>query len=1185
MGIVYLVEQREPVRRRVALKILKSGDAGSTVLARFESESQALALMDHPNIARVYDAGTTASGRPYFAMEYVPGIPITDYCDRNLLGFRERLTLFQQVCQAVHHAHQKGIIHRDLKPSNVLVMLQDGKPVPKVIDFGVAKAVNQRLVERTLFTEIGMLIGTPEYMSPEQADLTGLDVDSTTDIYSLGVLLYELLVGALPFDSRTLRKAGYAEIQRVIRDTEPPKPSTRLSTMGQGAQEVARHRRSDVRTLVRLLRGDLEWITMKALEKDRTRRYASASEFAADIARHLGNEPVLAGPPTIGYRTKKFVRRHQGLVAAGSAVALALLIGAVISFSLYLKAVQERERAESESYSANLSAADMLLRAGQVSDARFRLANTPPALRGWEWRHLMARTDESTATIYSLDFSGAETHNRNREIVFSEDGAQAFSYGDTLLRSWDIATKRLATDLTGLGRVLAVGAHGKTVLVGPPLDDFADLPAEGFVLRLYEVSTRRVLSELRGMTENPGESAISDDGTMVAAAPDDEASPILVWDVRTRQVTARLAGHPKPYSVLRLKFSRDGRQLASTSSDKTVQLWSLTSPGKAVTLPHAARVDGIAFSNDGGKLASISEDTVRIWNPTTGLLLRSWPLGFSYSGAVAFSPDASQLATGWGAIVRVWDVASGLLKRDFYGQQFGVEAVAFHPTARRLYSVGTGIMKEWDLEQHGSVMDDAKTEVGAITVSPDGRFIASGSRDGKVWIYSADSARVLRSWAGHSERVTSIAFSPDSLLLASSSRDKTIKVWSVLDGRLLRTLNGHTDWVWSIAFSPDGSRIVSGSEDRTIRIWDLASGAPPATISTTSGISRGAVSPDGRTILALRKHDKSVSLWDIVSKQSTGTLSSDTTEPSPVHPRSMALSQDGETLIGPADNGFAIAIWDFPKRRLKQVLPVFRGHDQIDSLAISPDGSRVAIGGIVSGTLSIWDVRRGRLLVTLGGHVSGVGALAWTPDGTRLVSASRDRTVRIWDSRSLYNYDAELLLDKVSEHSLLVEEMVLELNANRTIPAELRREAIQLAAKRGNASYVGLLFEAWKTGEASYRSSNEYKQALRRAIVAAQVAPWLCDSPITLGLLQYRTGEFDQALLSAQRAMEIQKSQGPEAHAIRAMAYYRLHDPAHAQSEAAMGRKAADQSKVKEDHKLLEEAESLIGPGKAGPHY
>ena len=312
MGTVFMAEQSQPVRRKVALKIIKPGMDTKQVIARFEAERQALALMDHPNIAKVHDGGTTEAGRPYFVMELVRGIPITDYCDREHLTIPERLDLFVLVCRAVQHAHQKGIIHRDLKPSNVMVTVIDGVPVPKVIDFGVAKATGQSLTDHTLFTAFHQFVGTPLYMSPEQADLAGVDVDTRSDIYSLGVLLYELLTGTTPFDQDTFRTAALDEMRRIVREEEPPKPSARLSTLRDTPTSVSANRNANPRQLNRVVRGELDWIVMKALEKDRARRYETANDFAADVMRHLTDQPVGACPPSAWYRFSKYCPAQPG---------------------------------------------------------------------------------------------------------------------------------------------------------------------------------------------------------------------------------------------------------------------------------------------------------------------------------------------------------------------------------------------------------------------------------------------------------------------------------------------------------------------------------------------------------------------------------------------------------------------------------------------------------------------------------------------------------------------------------------------------------------------------------------------------------------------------------------------------------------------------------------------------------
>jgi eukaryotic-like serine/threonine-protein kinase len=536
MGVVYMAEQQQPFHRRVALKVIRAGMDSAQVVARFEHERQALALMDHPNIARVLDAGVTSTGQPYFAMELVQGIPITKYCDQEALTLEDRLRLFVSVCRAVQHAHQKGIIHRDLKPSNVIVGLYDGQPIPKVIDFGVAKATGQRLIEQTMFTEVGQIIGTIEYMAPEQAEMNNLDVDTRADIYSLGVLLYELLTGSPPFAAQTLRRAGLGEMLRMIKEVEPTKPSTKI-TSADDLPRVAANRRLEPARLARSIRGELDWITMKCLEKTRTRRYETANGLAQDIERFLADEQVQAGPPGTGYRMRKFLWRNRGLVAAGTLLLLTL-IGGVVGTSIGLFraaqgqaaairalqiAQQQRDRAERH-YQRAMSAVDRLLtRVGvvqlesvpQMDETRRRIledaveffreilqdeSDDPVARRefGLAWQRV-----GDIQTLLSQSREAEES--LNRAIVIQQKLASEFldepKYDTDFVRSH----RQLAFVLFRSGRIPEAEQIVKTMLSRPSTamsDNRSELSLLHYLRGMICASTQRMDEAISSCTES-----------------------------------------------------------------------------------------------------------------------------------------------------------------------------------------------------------------------------------------------------------------------------------------------------------------------------------------------------------------------------------------------------------------------------------------------------------------------------------------------------------------------------------------------------------------------------------------------------------------------------------------------------------------------------------------------------------
>ena len=651
-GTVWAAEQREPVRRRVALKIIKLGMDTKQVVGRFEAERQALALMDHPNIAKVLDAGSMGNGRPFFVMELVRGIPITQFCDQESIATKERIDLFIKVCHALQHAHQKGIIHRDIKPSNILVTLHDGVPVPKVIDFGIAKATQGDLTDKTIYTQFQQFIGTPAYMSPEQAEMSGLDIDTRSDVYSLGVLLYELLTGTTPFDAKELAQSGIDALRKMIREQEPVRPSTKLSQSLQTGSIRASHSGTPAKETVAALRGDLDWIVMKCLEKDRSRRYETANGLALDLNRHLNHEPVLACPPSAIYRFQKAWRRHKVTVSAGVAVAASLIIGLSVSLqqtadakkarmkeseqrqvaetnegrankeAVRAKAAEELAESQAEefrhmAYAADMNQAQRAQELGNLGEALAYLNRHRPEpgqedIRGWEWRYLRGLCQSES--LYKL----ATVDARFFRLAVTTDGHWLFThpfafYADFELAGSDPVIFDLRTRKRGRPTWLPDGDMVLGLASAHPLIVTASDPDEG-VLTVKTLNYQSGQSRTLATPNMPLVARFSGDGRTLTTVHHIEQNTnrarfkLFSWNTETGALKAELdIGHTSPREVPELSetfaLSPDGaRYTRCREEERTTLQLRATATGEVVW--EAPTEDGIlgmaAFTPDGG---------------------------------------------------------------------------------------------------------------------------------------------------------------------------------------------------------------------------------------------------------------------------------------------------------------------------------------------------------------------------------------------------------------------------------------------------------------------------------------------------------------------------------------------------------------------------------------------------------
>jgi eukaryotic-like serine/threonine-protein kinase len=1030
MGEVWLADQAEPVRRRVALKVIRLGLCSDHLLARFGQERQALALMDHSNIAKVLDAGV-AGGRPFFVMELIQGVPITKHCDETRLPLRERLELFLPVCHAVQHAHLKGIIHRDLKPSNILVGVYDGKPVPKVIDFGIAKATAPRLSEQNVSTEVGTLIGTLEYMSPEQAELNNLDIDTRSDIYSLGVLLYELLTGTVPFSREQLQAAPLHEMLRIIKEVEPGRPSSRISGP-ETLPGVVAARQTEPKKLAAQLRGELDWIVMKCLEKDPGRRYQTANELALDLRRYLADEPVLAGPPSTRYRLLKFLRRNRGLVLSASLVLLALLAGIIGTTWGMIRAAEAQAVAQNEANQkkAALEASQQSER--EATDQLF-LALWNQARAGRYSRQMGQRLDSLAAV--------AKAARIRPDEPLRDEAIAALALPDVRrVPGWRAAPPGTATvAYGGQYRVYARAEQGIISIRSIPDDQEIRRIASGPILGEY-------------LFFSPDERFLVGLG---------EGYTLLVWRVADGQP----ALGDKRRGCRAHAFSPDGRQLAvvfhewvfryDLATGQEVKRWRL--PVSAHTL---------AFHPDNGKLAVGYFDRrhVSVYDAASGALLTQLPVGAMSDQVVAWHPDGERLAVGGSdPDIQIWNVAAKRIVATLKGHGQRVTTLTFHPDGGLLASHGwDGQLLLWHPSSAQLLM--RLTAASAPNFSVDGRWLGvtwNGDRADLLEVTSTREYRTLVGSLGAGRGRYSFYgdISPDGRLLVVGM-DEGARLWDLRSGRELAALPAGTPfgffdgrggddaslsahsprWAlltsgsaglqrWPVTFdNPAGERLRLGpprklsplprswftrrqdggllgaatEENGASQILDLETGVVRQNLGQHPLGEVRALSGDGRWAASSGWHSDRVRLWNAL----TGQM---------VHEWVVGrqtfvyFTPDSRALI--ISRGEEFSFWDVetlqPVRRLRRDRTQFPGW-----VAFSPDGRLMALE-MAPAVLHLIEVATGRTVAKLEDPCGDRATWqSFTPDGTQLVVvASYASAVHIWDLRAIRTQLKDMNLD------------------------------------------------------------------------------------------------------------------------------------------------------------------------------